>query len=861
MALKPRFVSNETQKRRVLHQRMAIVHGFFLIVVLMIVARLMELQVVRGADYRQQANLQHFGDVTLPAKRGEILALNSKSGGTNILATNTTLDLLYVDPLIAKPVTGTDHTTDIAETLSDILLTDEVHNDCVQGNNACPSELVSLMYGAAFDPLQQQKLLQSGSLLEPLAPGQPLPPQLLNLPDASEARRLFARNIEERISQNRVTFSPLKYGANKVQMKNVQALAIPGITVSEEQKLIYANPENIAQNRIDSLARKLANALEMDPSSIRGLLRSRALRYVPIMRKLSPAMSLRIREAQLKSYKEAEERRRQQAAKDAKLEFDYSLRSIALLPEHWRLYPDTTIASHVIGFLRVNAPGESGNEEGQYGIERAFNPQLKGQEGVISSVKDLAGGQILTPKQTIVKPRDGDTIVLTIDRTIQKEVEQLMNEAVEKYNAETGQAIVMEPDTGRILAMVNAPLFDSNNYAEVYRKEPFTIDDPTSKRLVVELYDPDTNARLVKAYYKDVFTQEGRETLAPKLRKIITDLEKLYDLKDLTRYYWYVGEDANSRQEVFPTEDAKTWLRFQNTIGVGAYLNRTIQSIYEPGSTMKPITMAIAIDQGELSPSDTYSDLGPVKVDEFEIKNALNRYYGRVTMTNCLEFSINTCMTAVSSKLGPKLFHRALESFGFGRITGIELEDELTGELRPWRKRGDWSNSLLATSSYGQGISVTPLQMTTAFSALANKGILMRPTIIDRIIHSDGTEEVSQPTTIDRVITERTADTVTSMLISSIEKGYASAGGVKGYYLAGKTGTSQIAGPGGKYETGTGSTITSFIGYGPARNPRFLVYVKFDRPTRDVYGSSTAVPVFHDIAAFLLKYYGIPPER
>jgi cell division protein FtsI/penicillin-binding protein 2 len=227
-------------------------------------------------------------------------------------------------------------------------------------------------------------------------------------------------------------------------------------------------------------------------------------------------------------------------------------------------------------------------------------------------------------------------------------------------------------------------------------------------------------------------------------------------------------------------------------------------------------------------------------------------------MTNCLEFSINTCMTSVSMKLGKKLFERMIIRFGFGAITGIELEDELPGEVQPWKK---WSNALLATASYGQGISATPLQMITAYTPLANAGKLMRPTIVDRIIRSDGTVEVVEPHVVDQVIRPETADTITAMLTSSVNVGFAKVAKVPGYRIAGKTGTSQIAGPGGKYETGTGSTIATFAGYAPIENPTFLMLVKFDRPRLDEYGSKTAGPVFKKMAEFLFDYYGIPPDE
>ena len=373
--------------------------------------------------------------------------------------------------------------------------------------------------------------------------------------------------------------------------------------------------------------------------------------------------------------------------------------------------------------------------------------------------------------------------------------------------------------------------------------------------IVVEVFDPATNARVVKGYYPDVFTQEGRVNLTEKTRQALDEIEALYDVKDVSRYYLYLGQQM--RKEIFPTEIPGVWLKFKNNIGVGAYLNRAIQQIYEPGSVMKPVTMAIAIDQGEVAPEDIYDDTGPVEVDEYTIKNALLSYYGKVDMTDCLEFSINTCMTSVGGKLGKKLFHRMLERFGFGKISGIELDDELPGTLQPWRA---WSNALLATTSFGQGISVTPLQMITAWTPLANGGKLMKPTIVDRVIHEDGSEDVNEPKVIDQVLTAQTSETITAMLVTSTETGFAKAGKVKGYRIAGKTGTSQIAGPGGRYETGTGSTIGTYLGYAPPHRPKFLILVKFDR-SKDQFGSYTAGPVFKDIAAFLFEYYGIPPDE
>ncbi len=828
---------------------MVVVHGFLLMCGLLIVSRLTELQVIDRSDYYAMAQSQHFGGVKLPAQRGEILATNSKTGETSILATNTTLDLLYVDPLVV------DDAAMVAEKLADFLVTPEFHELCSKGDPFCPRELVTFIgspYAAAYDPLSLINQLSSGALLEPLAGALALPsPSDIKAPDITEVRRLFARDIERRISQKRVTFVPIKYSATKDQITAVSEMNIVGIYINDEQKLIFADPEEVNQLKLSAISRKLAPALELDASKLAYSLRSRPLRYVPILRQLPPHLSLEVKQLKLASLKETNAARQNAANRAAAEHIQDPLRGIALIPEHWRFYPDGSIGSSAVGFL-------NNSQEAQYGIERTFDSQLRGQEGLISTVSDLQGGQILTSDQTIVDPKDGDTVVLTIDPFVQKEIETILDHAVVEYKADAAQAIVMDPYTGRVIAMATAPAFDRNNYAEVYEKVPVYLPPSEEALIVVEIYNPINNARILKEYMSNAFSAEFRKTFSEKVQQQLVDAENMYDLHDLARYYVYEGE--NARFEVFPTSIKGVWLKYKNTIGVGAYLNRTIQEIYEPGSVMKPITMAIAIDQGEIQPDDIYDDIGPVKVDEYEIKNALLSYYGKVSMTDCLAWSINTCMTHVSGTLGRKLFERMITRFGFGRLTGIELDDELSGEVRPWRR---WSSSDLATAAFGQGFSATPLQVITAFSAIANGGRLMKPTVVDRIIHPDGSEEITEPQAIDQVITAESSRTITDMLVHSSEYGFAKSGTVPGYKLAGKTGTSQIAGPGGRYESGTGSTINTFMGYAPPDHPKFILLVKVDRPKfrERLFAEATSAPLFKEIATFLYDYYGIEPDE
>lgn len=846
MGLRAAYTQSETQKKRSLLQRMVIVHAFLFLCVLIIVARLMKLQILERGAYHAAAHRQHYGDVRLPAQRGEILALNSKTGETSILATNTTLDLLYVDPTIV------DDPGRMADLLSTQLLTEQMHRDCSQGLDTCPRELLSMRdspYTPAYDPLLLVKRFASGAVFEPLPSDLASLPSDLNIPDLTESRRRFARDIQARISEKRVTFAPLKYSATKPQKEAVRQLRLPGIFVNDKQNLVYADPEQADQSRLSAVARALAPVLETDEVALTQLLAARPLRYVPIMRRLSPSMSLAIKQLKVDSIKATNLKRKEASTQKEAEAIQDPLRAIALIQEHWRYYPDPTIGSHVIGFV-------NNNQDAQYGLERSFDAQLRGQEGSISTVSDPHGGQILTADQTIVDPKDGDTIVLTIDPFIQKEVERILEDGIKKYEADSGQIIIMDPHTGRVIAMANAPGFERDSYASVYAKEPIAVPEDKRRQIAVEVFDPRTNERIVKGYIDQVFTVAGRALLPDDIRKQLTDAEALFDLPDITRYYQYTGEFA--RRELFPTTVPGIWLKYKNNLGVGAYLNRAVQEIYEPGSVMKSVTMAIALDQGEVVPSDTYLDTGEVKKDEFTIRNAFKRSYGIVTMTKCLEFSINTCMTHVADALGKKLFHHALGRFGFGRVTGVELEDELAGSLSSWDK---WSDSELATKSFGQGISVTPLQMAAASAALANGGRLIRPHIVDRIIHSDGTVERTETTVLDQVIKEETSRTITAMLVSSAQRGFAHAGKVPGHSLAAKTGTSQIARPGGGYETGSGSTVASFVGYSPAAHPKFIALVKLDRPKNSDQGSTAAAPMFKTVAAFLYNYYGMPPDE
>jgi cell division protein FtsI/penicillin-binding protein 2 len=410
-----------------------------------------------------------------------------------------------------------------------------------------------------------------------------------------------------------------------------------------------------------------------------------------------------------------------------------------------RYYPQEKFASNVIGFL-------GGDNIGQYGVEGFYEDILKGKKGVIEQKK----GVDLSAEENQDKSLNGADIYLTLDYNIQFQAETLLKEAKKNLDIDSGQIIVLKPDSGRVVAMANYPSFDLNKY---------------SKERNLEI--------------------------------------------------------------------------FQNGV---------VQKIFEPGSVMKPFTMAIALNEGKVTPETTYTDYGFVKVGIETIHNFDKKIYGEQTMTGVLEKSINTGAVFVSKLVAPDVYLNYLDKFGFNEKTGIDLQGEVYS-INKSLKSGREVN--IATSSFGQGIEMTPMRLASSFCAFANGGKLVGPYIVEKIKDMQTEKNISrQPT--DQVISQHTALQITNMLISVVDNGYSKAAKVPGYYVAGKTGTAQvpIENSAGYYED---RTIQSFIGYAPALNPQFLILIKLDNPKVSASSLSTP-PIFGKLAKYILNYWQIPPD-
>jgi cell division protein FtsI/penicillin-binding protein 2 len=431
-----------------------------------------------------------------------------------------------------------------------------------------------------------------------------------------------------------------------------------------------------------------------------------------------------------------------------------SLSGLVWTPMQQRTYPEGTLAANILGFYNYFSRETA---QGVYGVEEAYNRLLTGKPENVYMPND----PYLVEAMPEISP--GASLVLTIDREIQKMLQDTLTEAVDWSGAEGGTIIVADPETGEILGMASTPFFDPNQY-------------------------------------------------------------------------W-------KYEETFP--------------GITPY-NRAVGTAYEPGSVFKVITMAAALDSGVADLSTTYNDSSGVYwvADTWPIYNWDGGAWGEQDMTGCMQYSLNVCLAHVANDLlGEELFYHYLQTFGFGRSTGIDLANEANYPLR-LPENNQWVQIDLATNSFGQGIAVTPIQMVTAISAVANEGKMMTPHVVRSVIDRGQQYDVS-PQVINTPISAETAKALTEMLAYALEE-ESSGALVEGYRLAGKTGTGEIP-----TEFGYTSELTnaSFVGWGPADDPKFIVYVWLEKPTISKWGSVVAGPVFHDVVEQLVVLMHIPPDN
>ena len=434
---------------------------------------------------------------------------------------------------------------------------------------------------------------------------------------------------------------------------------------------------------------------------------------------------------------------------------DLGLPGVRLLSSNVRLYPEGNLAAPLVGFVGRDHIGLTGLEADLEGV-------VGGGSGTLVFERDGLGKRIAFGDHSELPPLPGSDVVLTIDRFIQRMAEQELDKAIKEHEASGGTIIVVQPETGEILAMANRPSFD--------------------------LINPD-----------------------------LSDESKL-----------------------------------------ALFRNRAITDQYEPGSVFKLITASAAIDLGLVAPDTWWYDEGVVNVNGWTIRNWDLSANGSQTVTQILAKSLNTGAAWLAQQVGPKDFYDYVYRFGFGEPSGSGLGGEVGGRVRtPDNDPDNWRPVDMATNSFGQGISVTPLQMAMAVTAIANDGKLMKPMLVKEVIGPDSTQ-VAEPEAVRQVMSPESARTlldIMGVVVLGIPPSFLD---IQGYKVGGKTGTANLVSGSGGYKD---TYISSFVGVAPLEDPKLVVMVKIDEPKGVPWGTVVAAPAFDRIAQAALPYLKIPPPE
>lgn len=435
------------------------------------------------------------------------------------------------------------------------------------------------------------------------------------------------------------------------------------------------------------------------------------------------------------------------------------LPGVSLYKQKWRFYPGETMAAQTIGFLGF---GSSSVLSGQYGLEKFYNDVLvKKEENLYVNIF----AEIFSGIKSVVSNDDSNKsgdIVTTIEPTVQNFLETELSSVIDKYRPTSANGIVIDPQTGEVVAMAAIPNFNLND--------------------------------------------------------------------------------------------------FRNVSSSAVYSNPAVENSYEFGSVVKPLVMAIGIDTGVINAATPFNDKGSVVVGDRTIYNFDKKARGQTDLQQVLSQSLNTGMVFVEQKIGKDNFKKYMLDFKLGEKTGIDLPNEAKGLVSNLLSGRDVEN---ANISFGQGISFSPITLVRAISALGNGGYLIQPHVVKEIEFTDGSkkeitfDKFAQP----KVLKDETSTAISKMLVYSVDKVYGEGKyKMENYSIAAKTGTAQIPDlrSGGYFED---RNLHSFVGYFPAFNPKFLVFLSITAPQGVRYAAETLSEPFFDITKFLINYYEIPPDR
>lgn len=559
---------------------------------------------------------------------------------------------------------------------------------------------------------------------------------------------------------------------------------------SASVKTLVCNPQDINKSGdLNTCISVLSPILEMSESTLRTYLTENS-QYRVIKRRLSAEQSDAIDELINPEYEE-ETTEAAKAANDEKRDLKEKLSGIYFENDSKRYYP-YNVASHVLGFTGYD-------NNGLQGIELRFNDYLTGVNGSVSQNRNASGTTLEEQQEEyLTASKDGCDITLTIDETIQHILEKHLEEAVQKNELKEGASgIVMNPKTGEILAIATKPDFDCNNPYDLTQFLEYAVD-----------FEPE---------YED---EDGDPETTPTPRP--------------------TEDPENPSDEYVSQARSKMWR------------DKAVSDTYEPGSTFKILTAAMALEENVVNEDSNFYCPGYKNVADRKIGCSNTSGHGAQTFFEGVKNSCNPVFMEVGLAMGATTFMEYFKAFGLTEKTGVDLGGESTSLYYDSMNEVD-----LATSSFGQGFQITPIQLITAVSAVVNGGERMKPLIVSEITDSNGVVKSYEPEVVNRVISESTSERMRTILEQVVADPNATGKNayVKGYRIGGKTGTSE------KQPRGSDKRIASFIGFAPANDPEIICLVMFDEPQVDnKYGGTIAAPVCGDILAESLEYLGVSKQ-
>ena len=541
------------------------------------------------------------------------------------------------------------------------------------------------------------------------------------------------------------------------------------LACSRSVENVYLDPHELKQSKADiaAISAVLGEILELDPTWIAQQAADTKMRYKQIAARIEEAVASRIR----------------------KYMNEQNISGIHLEPNSQRYYPYGSLASQVIGFTNASNTGSEG-------IEAAYNSFLEGSAGRVITTKGNNEMDMPFSYEKYVQSQEGCSVILTLDTTVQACLEKQMQAAIDRYAVQNGAfGIVMDVDTGEILAMATLGGYDPNNY--------------------LEIYDAEAAARL-KAEYS-----ENSEAYAKALR------------------------DAQLKQ----------------------WRNRCLSDGYEPGSTFKVLTMAAALDSGAIDLNTNFYCKGSEQIPgRSQLLHCWRSTgHGAEKTPQALQNSCNIAFAHIALKMGGETFYEYVQRFGVLEKTGIDLSGESKGVFFSKdlvTNTDKWGTASLTSGSFGQTFKLTPLQLVRAISSVVNGGYLLEPYIVSEVVDSQGNTVLQQEKTVlRRTISQETSQIMCQLMGTVVSEGTAKNASVSGYFVGGKTGTSEKIDVFDANGQRVQDKIVSFVGVAPMDDPRYIVLVALDTPSRStgiyISGGVMAAPTVGAVLGDILPYLGI----